>query len=73
MEDSAKFGIFGLCVLFFILGFTVGIPHVGDRELINRASELVRECEYDLPRNERCEIVLDAIPVESDRGHRPGD
>jgi len=73
MEDSAKFGIFGLCVLFFILGFTVGIPLVGDRELINRASELVRECEYDLPRNEHCEIVLDAIPVESDRGHRPGD
>ena len=66
MEDSAKLGIFGLCVVFFILGFIVGIPHVGDRELINRATELVRECEYDLPRNEHCEIVLDAISVESD-------
>lgn len=65
MKSSAIVGIFSLCIVFFILGLAVGIPHAGDMELINSASEVIRECEYALPRNQHCEIVLDTTVVNN--------
>ena len=58
------FGWLFICVLCIVFGVLIGIPHTQDRDMIKASRTLIQECEYDLPRNQHCEIKLEAVVVD---------
>jgi len=60
------FGWLFICGLCIVLGVLIGIPDIHDYNMIKESRTLIEECEYDLPRNQHCEIKLEAVVVDSD-------